>query len=133
MTEAKNNGLSFGVLMRYLGSKASTAAQVFQRVHSIAPSGTFCDPFGGIGVLGAHFKERGYRVWSGDVLRNAYNFQVARVERSRRPSFRRIREALGLSTADDVLNVLRLASQSRTWFEREYAATRRYFTLENAR
>jgi len=118
--------------MRYLGSKASTAEIIYRLVANYVSRGTFCDPFGGIGVVGAVFKQYGYTVWSGDILRNAYNFQVARLERQRLPSFRRLREILILPTDQDVVDYLNSAVQRGGWFEREYAKERRFFTRSNA-
>jgi adenine-specific DNA-methyltransferase len=119
--------------MRYLGSKAATADAILQLVSSRIPSGSFCDPFGGIGVVGSRFKENGYRVTSGDVLKNAYNFQVARIERNRRPAFRRLRGSHGLNGFRDVMRQLNQAVEYGGWFEREYAIKRKFFTSVNAR
>ena len=119
--------------MRYLGSKAATAATILQAVSSRVPSGSFCDPFGGIGVVGSLFKESGYRVTSGDMLRNAYNFQVARIERNQRPTFCRLRRSYGLHGFRDVTHRLNETVAHGGWFEREYAIKRRFFTSENAR
>lgn len=117
--------------MRYLGSKAATADSILELVKPHVPSGSFCDPFGGIGVVGARFKERGYRVTSGDILENAYNFQVARIARNRRPAFSQLRQNRPARWMIEI--ELNNAVEYGGWFEREYAIRRNFFTPENAR
>jgi adenine-specific DNA-methyltransferase len=75
----------------------------------------------------------GYRVWTGDVLRFAHFFQVARVRRHRTPAFHRLRAEAGIGGSGDVVHLLRKATRSRGWFVEEYARKRSYFTEENAR
>lgn len=119
--------------MRYLGSKNSTARALLGIVSDRIPSGSFCDPFGGIGVVGAMFKRHGYDVFACDILRNAYNFQVARIELTHPPNFSRLRQFLNLHGPLEVVQRLNSAKQYAGWFEREYAIKRRFFTRDNAR
>jgi adenine-specific DNA-methyltransferase len=119
--------------VRYIGSKTSTLEQLGRLITARVPQGTFCDCFGGIGTVGAHFKSLGYSVWTGDVLRFANFFQIARVQRQRAPSFRRTRAALGLTRSSDVVDELRRATADRGWVVREYSRKRSYFTENNAR
>lgn len=119
--------------MRYFGSKASTCESVLALAKQLVPFGSFCDPFGGIGVMGAQFKKNGYDVWSGDMLRNAYNFQVARIAFSRVPSFTRLKAYLGVESTDAIVAFLNRTRSSGTWFEREYSEQRQFFTPENAK
>lgn len=118
--------------LRYLGSKTSTTEQVYQRITGLIPRGSFCDPFGGVGIVGAFFKRRGFSVWSGDILRNAHYFQVARIQRNRRPSFRLLRKSLRLDSTAEVVQMLNEAHQKDGWFEREYSRKRQFFIAENA-
>lgn len=118
--------------MRYLGSKGSTANRVCDLVSDRVPSGCICDPFGGIGIMGAHFKSRDYSVWSGDVLTCAHYFQIARIQRNRTPSFRRLRDELNLSSAEDIVSLLNSLKRKSGWFVREYALERKFFTKQNA-
>ncbi|MHC4496206.1 MAG: DNA adenine methylase, partial [Planctomycetota bacterium] len=118
--------------MRWFGSKQSTVKQVFELVAERVGPGLFCDPFGGIGVVGAFFKKRGYTVWSGDILTSAHYFQVARIERNRLPSFRKLRRALRLSSPEEVVHMLNTGCGRDGWFVREYAEKRRFFTRANA-
>lgn len=119
--------------MRYFGSKSFTAERVYRLVSDRLASGSFCDPFGGIGIVGARFKRGGYSVHSGDILVNAHNFQIARIERRRSPSFARVRAEYGLDRFEDVIQLLNTASQSDGWFVREYSRKRRFFTEQNAK
>ncbi len=118
--------------MRYFGSKSSTANQVCDIVSKRIPAGSICDPFGGIGVMGAHFKSRNYSVWSGDILTCAHYFQIARIQRNRVPTFHRLREKLNLTSAKDIVYLLNAIKQRKGWFVREYAEKRHFFTKENA-
>lgn len=118
--------------MRYFGSKVSTAQQVYRYIADRVPTGSFCDPFGGVGVIGAYFKERGYSVVSGDILTHAHFFQTARITRQRRPAFLRLRKELALESAEQVVELLNRAKRHDGWFVREYAEKRMFFTRSNA-
>jgi adenine-specific DNA-methyltransferase len=119
--------------MRYFGSKVSTVADVYSLISQRVPSGTLCDPFGGIATVGSYFKARGYRVWTGDILTAAHYFQIARVELSRTPSFRKLREALNLKSRIDVIDLLNREKPKDGWFTREFSEKRLFFTRDNAR
>ena len=120
--------------MRYFGSKASSAPRILDIVRREQPTGSLCDPFGGIGTVGSLFKRHGYAVTTGDQLLHAHYYQIARVQRDRAPSFRRLRRALRLHTASAVVEELnRKTSPASSWFVRRYAVERRFFTLHNAR
>lgn len=118
--------------MRYIGSKTSTADRVYRLVAERIPSGTLGDPFGGIGVMGSYFKERGYNVVSGDILTHAHYFQVAKIQRQRSASFARVCNQLGLGSAADVVSMLNEAKERSGWFVREYSLRRKFFTPMNA-
>jgi adenine-specific DNA-methyltransferase len=119
--------------MRYFGSKFSTLPQLAAIILARVPRGTFCDPFGGIGTVGAYFKTLGYRVWTGDLLLFAHCFQVARIHRDRWPAFRRVRDEIGLRTDESVVAALNRGWRRDGWFVQQYAKERGFFTLENAR
>ena len=82
--------------------------------------------------MASHFKTKGYTVSCGDVLTFAHYFQIARVEANRAPSFRRLRTALPLRSADEVVHLLNTAWSDRGWLPNEYARKRRFFTRANA-
>ena len=118
--------------MRYFGSKSSTVEHIYKLVTDIIPSGTICDPFGGIGIVGAYFKRKGYRVLCGDILTSAHYFQIARIERNRTPSFKRLRQALKFSSVDEVVASLNQGRGRDGWFANEYGTKRKFFTTINA-
>src|SRR5437588_3581988 len=118
--------------MRYFGSKFSTVESIHNLISERIPSGTFCDPFGGMGVVGSYFKSKGYTVWSGDILTFAYYFQIARVETNKEPSFRKICEELNLKSAIEVVGFLNTNYLSDGWFVEEYSEKRGFFTRRNA-
>lgn len=117
--------------MRYFGSKASISAAVLDLVDEHIDGGSFCDPFGGIGTVGAVAKERGFRTYCGDHLAFAHAFQVARIESQRLPRFMRLRER-GINGPEDLRVALNRASPIDGWVVREYAIKRRFFTRTNA-
>jgi adenine-specific DNA-methyltransferase len=119
--------------MRYFGSKASTLSRLLQIVRMYVSSGTFCDPFGGIATVGAHFKSAGYRVTTGDQLRFATYFQVARVGYSSVPQFSKLKRKLRLSSASEVVEHLNGLQPVDGWFVREYSRKRAFFSIANAR
>ena len=75
--------------MRYLGNKTKLLADIeaFAKKQGVSGS-TFFDCFAGTGVVGAHFKRLGYKVYSCDLLRSSYVSQVALIEVSEAPAFR---------------------------------------------
>jgi adenine-specific DNA-methyltransferase len=118
--------------MRYFGSKASVSGAVLDIVTQHVTSGSFCDPFGGVGTVGAAAKKRGFRAVSGDHLAFAYAFQVARIESQRLPRFARLRDQ-GIEGADNVQALLNGEPGRDGWLVREYAMKRKFFAEPNAR
>lgn len=118
--------------MRYFGSKTSTVEKLFDLVSERIPSGSFCDPFGGIGTVGAFFKQKGYLVTSGDMLAFAHAYQVARIVQSELPRFRKLRSALKLPSCVSVKDHLNSLEPFSGWITREYAECRQFFTIPNA-
>ena len=119
--------------MRYFGSKVSTIEAIHNLVSKRVPSGSFCDPCGGIGSVGSYFQSKGYNVWSGDILNFAHYFQVARLKYSRLLSFKRIASELGLENRDDLIELLNSIKPQDGWFVKEYSQKRHFFTRRNAR
>jgi len=118
--------------MRYFGSKTSLVPAIHRVVSRYATDGTFCDPFGGLGIVGSYFKARGYGVFSGDVLRFAHDFQVARLEFDRPPRFSRLCRFLRVDGTTGIVQRLEAAPARPGWFFREFSERRRFFTKENA-
>jgi adenine-specific DNA-methyltransferase len=118
--------------MRYFGSKGSTVDLLYQIIRERVPSGTFCDPFGGVGIVGSYFKSKGYIVYTGDILKFSHYFQIARVQINRFPSFRNVCREHNLNSSHQIANFLNGLKPSDGWFVEEYAKKRGFFTLENA-
>jgi adenine-specific DNA-methyltransferase len=105
---------------------------LYELIHDKMPTGSLCDPFGGVGIVGSFFKRQGYAVWTGDVLRFAHCFQVARVEMSRSPRLCNLRTALEASSTNAITTILNSRVLTDGWFVREYSDKRKFFTAENA-
>ena len=120
------------VKMRYFGSKSSTLGNLLTLVRLNARGGTLCDPFGGIGTVGSHFKAAGYKVFTGDQLRFAKCFQVARIEYSGLPLFTTVKSAFGFRTSREIFAYLDGLPPVSGWFSREFSETRYFFSEENA-
>lgn len=118
--------------MRYFGSKVSTLEDIYDLASKCTPKGTFCDPFGGIGCVGAYLRSKGYEVWSGDILRFAYYFQISRVKYTKQLSFKKVITALNLKNCNDLIAHLNSLSTSKGWFVKEYSEKRLFFTKQNA-
>ena len=118
--------------MRYFGSKGSVAPQLWNIINSRNINGTFCDPFGGIGIVGTYFKTGGFEVHTGDILTFPHFFQVARIVQNRAPSFTNLVKALSLRSNGDVTSLLRQAKCRDGWFIEQYSRDRMFFTFENA-
>ena len=118
--------------MRYFGSKVSSVEKIYQIISAIIPSGSLCDPFGGIGTVGAFFKSKGYDVWTGDILTFAHYFQIARVKLNRTPLFRKLIKELQLKNYSEVVSLLNSAKPKAGWVTSEYAEQRLFFTKQNA-
>lgn len=119
--------------MRYFGSKVSTIETLHDLVSQRVSSGSFCDPFGGIGSVGSYFQSKGYSVWSGDILNFAHFFQIARLKFPQPLSFKRVVDELGLGNRNDLIDLLNSTTPKIGWFAREYSEKRFFFTDRNAR
>jgi adenine-specific DNA-methyltransferase len=118
--------------MRYFGSKTSTLHAVGELICARLSSGSFCDPFGGTGIVGSFFKARGFQVWSGDVLLFAHYFQVARIQLNALPKFPFLCKTMDSDSDRRVVDILNTIPQADGWFTREYARQRMFFTPMNA-
>ena len=82
--------------MRYIGSKLNLLSHIEEVVSSLGvKNGTFCDLFAGTACVAAHFKRRGFRVISNDLLELSYTFQHALIANNADPQFAGIVETLG--------------------------------------
>jgi adenine-specific DNA-methyltransferase len=119
-------------MLRYFGSKASTAPEVADIALKGISAATACDAFGGLGNIAVELRRRGCEVTTCDLLPVPNAFQYCRVTRSSVPKFTEVRRALGVETHDDIGKFLGSRRDSRSWFVREYADTRQFFTAANA-
>lgn len=119
--------------MRYLGSKASTAEQVYSAVSKFITKGSLCDPFGGTGVVSGCFKSKGFEVWTGDTLTFAHYFQIARLGFSALPRFSGLRRRLGIRSPCELVQAIESSPGAAKWFTREFAEKRLFFSRDNAR
>ena len=119
--------------MRYFGSKASVVDDVVREVSARVPSGSICDPFGGIGVVGGAFKKAGFSVWSGDHLVFPFLYQRARLGLSREPGFPKLLRYLSLSSSSEVASYLNGVGGTDGWITTQYSGERAFFSQENAR
>jgi len=115
--------------LRYLGSKTSLLNAIYDIVHEVCPQGILCDPFAGIATVGGFFKSKGYKVITGDILKSAYSFQVAKIQYNELPTFEAIKAKYGF---DDVNFFFNSLSPSNGWFVEEYSVKRQFFTFLNA-
>lgn len=110
--------------MRYLGSKSSTLASLGAIVGSRFEGGTFADPFGGVGVVGSHFREKGFTVTSSDLLEFPVAFQIANIA---------VADSCDLQTlVSGIIAEIEAAPRVEGWVTRHYSEERSYFTRENA-
>lgn len=118
--------------MRYLGSKAGALPSIEKLIPPPASGATFADPFGGIGIVGAHARTLGYQVHAGDILRCANAFQTAKLRFTQPPLPTALRAHLGIETVEDLLQYLNTLRPISSWVVREFSENRQYFTRENA-
>jgi adenine-specific DNA-methyltransferase len=118
--------------MRYFGSKISTIETVYGLVSELKPSGTFCDPFGGICSVGSFFRKKGYLVWSGDILTFPYFFQIAKLKSIQTVAYKKLLSELKINNISEIEFFLNTLSSRNGWFVREYSEKRSFFTKANA-
>ncbi len=82
--------------MRYIGSKWNLLSHIEGVIDKLGvKEGIFCDLFAGTACVAAHFKRRGFRVISNDLLELSYVFQQALIANNGAPRFAGIVETLG--------------------------------------
>lgn len=119
--------------MRYFGSKKSTLSQLEAHIPDPTPGAVSGDLFGGIGIVSALLKSKGYRVVTADQLLFPTYFQIATLEYSIQPYFRALRTKYKWSSAADVCEELNGCRDiGSNWFLSEYAIKRQFFLPENA-
>jgi len=119
--------------MRYFGSKGTSVDQILGLIFPMATTGSLCDPFGGIGVVGSYFKSKGYAVTTGDILNFPHCFQIAKIKLNKIPDFIKLLKAYNLSSFDDLSVVVENdESCKECWFVEDFSRKRNFFTISNA-
>jgi adenine-specific DNA-methyltransferase len=126
--------------MRYIGSKASTAQWLTAFVARYAPDATsLSDPFAGTCTVSRAFKQAGYAIIAGDLLRLSHTIQMATIGLNRPPHFAGLVERLspthtGANGAEMVLQHLNALPGRCSYFSKHFSASsgRLYFTDPNA-
>jgi adenine-specific DNA-methyltransferase len=119
--------------MRYIGSKVTLVEEIYKIVSEYLSSGSFCDPFGGTATVGSFFKEKGFKVYTGDILTFAHYFQVSRVGFSRKPAFVKLKKHLQVKSSPEIIDYLNQLQSRSGWFVQNYAIKRKFFTVDNAK
>ena len=118
--------------MRYIGSKSSSIEEIYDLVSQFQAGGTFCDPFGGTATVGSYFKQKGFQVFTGDLLQFAHYIQIAKLAYHIQPEFIKLKRYLGFACTEDLVNYLNDLPHATQWFVQNFAIDRGYFTRENA-
>lgn len=117
--------------MRYLGSKTMLLGHIEQLTNEYK-KGIFCDPFGGIGTVGAFMKRKGFQVITGDILNFAHYFQCVLIVFDDKNNFFHLMQYLHLRSLDELEAYLSNITQSDGWLIQEYALERQFFSTDNA-
>ncbi|MDO9577578.1 MAG: DNA adenine methylase, partial [Candidatus Cloacimonadales bacterium] len=123
--------------MRYYGNKTKLLPFIEEVVKQtkINGSSTFFDLFSGTSSVGKHFKKKGFRVCSNDILEFAYSIAKAYIELNRKPEFIGLKIEFKLNSNAEILNYLNeLEDKYEGFIYKNYSpkGKRRYFTEENA-
>jgi adenine-specific DNA-methyltransferase len=117
--------------MRYFGSKVTVIPELYSILSEKKSTGTFCDPFGGIGTIGSYFKSKNYKVTSGDILQFAHFFQISKISLNNVPHFRKLCDSNGFQDYQEVINYLNQTKCRKGWFFKNYVDERKFFTPKN--
>lgn len=126
--------------MRYIGSKASTAQWLTDFVAKHAPDATsLSDPFAGTCTVSRAFKQAGYRVITGDLLKLSHTIQLATVGLNRPPGFAGLANRIAMNQIranriEAVFGHLNALPERRRYLSKHFSASsgRMYFTDANA-
>jgi adenine-specific DNA-methyltransferase len=126
--------------MKYIGNKNRLLGFIENSlVEAKVPlMGTFTDIFAGTANVGYHFKERGMKIISNDIMTYSYHLQRAMIEINEVPKFAKLKKNLKLSSSAEVEELLNLISQMQPrkgYFFENFSpsgiAKRQFFTDEN--
>ncbi len=123
--------------MRYYGNKTKLLPFIEEVVEQtrINGSSTFFDLFSGTSAVGKHFKKKGYRVCSNDILEFAFSLAKTYIELNAIPKFNRLKKEFKFNTINGILSYLnKLDNKDEGFIYKNYSPNgkRKYFTEENA-
>ncbi|WP_408954566.1 DNA adenine methylase [Natroniella sp. ANB-PHB2] len=133
-----NNSGGYNI-MRYIGSKEGLLPFIDEVLEKNSiERGTFVDLFSGTGVVGKHFKEKGFKVISNDNLFFSYILQFVSIEMNTYPKFEglELKKEVSFERCREVIDLLNLLEGEKGFFYHNYSpagqSNRMYFTKENA-
>ncbi len=123
--------------MRYYGNKTKLLTFIEEVVKKtkINGSSTFFDLFSGTSSVGKHFKRKGFRVCSNDILEFAYSLAKTYIELNSKPEFIKLKNEYKFHSITEIFCYLNnLSSYEEGFIFKNYSPNgkRRYFTEENA-
>jgi len=124
--------------MRYYGCKDKLLTFIEDAVKQtgVNETSTFVDLFSGTGVVGKHFKKKGFTVYANDTLEFAYALSKAYIELNKEPEFKKLGKEIksngSIQSIFDYLNGL--DDFEKGFMFRNYSPNggRTYFSDENA-
>lgn len=132
--------------MRFMGAKTKLLNFIYESLDdfgAIKDSHTFSDVFAGTATVGSFFKDKGYEVFSSDLLYLSYVLQRAYVENSAEPSFDGLADEVGASSPSytDVIKYLNSLAGTEGYVWRNFTSEgtandehqRMFFTGENGK
>ncbi|MBQ7924185.1 MAG: DNA adenine methylase [Clostridia bacterium] len=121
--------------MKYIGNKTRLLDFIERSIteSKIPFNGTFCDIFGGTGSVGKHFKDKGFKVISNDLMTYSYIIQYVLVYLNQMPMF----DKLALGDVKAVFQFLNNLEPIEGYVFENYAPSgsygRQYFSDINAK
>jgi len=126
--------------MKYIGNKNRLLGFIENSLveANVPLKGTFADLFAGTANVGFHFKQRGMKIVSNDIMTYSYYLQRAMLEINEVPKFAELKKYLKLDSSADLQELLKLISQTQPrkgYFYDNFSpsgiAKRQFFTDQN--
>lgn len=120
--------------MKYIGNKTRLLDFIYNsmKYENIPMKGTFIDIFGGTGSVGKHFKQKGFKIVSNDIMTYSYIAQYVNVKINIMPTFSKVSN----NGIEEVLNKLNNLPPIKGYVFNNYAPSgefnRQYFSDDNA-
>ena len=125
--------------MRYIGCKKLLLPQIKAIIEEYAPEAkSVCDIFSGTATVARYLKSW-YEVYSNDILYFSYCLQMATIQNSSKPEFKKLLSQTGISNPVQYFNSvdnkkMEEIAQDKRFFQNNYSpkGNRKYITEENA-